>query len=153
MSTSQKLIATCPECGHEKIYNGTALRPRITCSECKTRYYISTQKTQKESSSQIKEKKKIRSSQPKSPTNKETQFIDDPDELLMSVAVRELNKPNPDPRWANVLITTRKENIGFSKKEGNIQSKFKSMNIKDIAKISSGKPIDISQKPDLKESS
>ena len=80
-------------------------------------------------------------------------FIDDPDELLMSVAVRELNKPNPDPRWANVLITTRKENIGHSKKEGKIQSKFKSMNIKDIARISSGKPIDTSQKPDLKETS
>jgi hypothetical protein len=83
----------------------------------------------------------------------DTKFIDDPDELLMSVAVRELNKPNPDPRWANVLITTRKENIGQSTKEGKIRSKFKSMNIKDIAKISSGKPTDISQKPDLEESS
>ena len=89
-------------------------------------------------------------------SNKNSQppnFIDDPDELLMSVAVRELNKPNPDPRWANVLITTRKENIGQSKKEGKIRSQFKSMNIKDIAKISSGRPIDISQKPDFEESS
>ena len=98
-------------------------------------------------------KKKIRSSQPISPKIDALRFIDDPDELLMSVAVRELNKPNPDPRWANVLITTRKENIGHSKKEGKIQSKFKSMSIKDIAKISSGKPIDTSQKPGLEESS
>ena len=80
-------------------------------------------------------------------------FIDDPDELLMSVAIRELNKPKPDPRWANVLITTRRENIGLSKKEGYIQSKFKSLSIKEVAKISSMKPTDISQKPDLKESS
>ena len=147
MSHSQKLIATCPECNHEKIYNGTALRPRITCSECKTRFYLTTQKTHNESSSQIP--KNI----PPQNTPQEVRFIDDPDELLMSVAVRELNKSNPDPRWANVLITTRRENIGQSKKEGKIRSKFKSMDIKDIAKILSEKPNDISQKQDLEESS
>ena len=49
MSTSQKLIAICPECKHETIYNGVANRPRITCKECKTRFYLKTQKTQKES--------------------------------------------------------------------------------------------------------
>ena len=71
----------------------------------------------------------------------------------MSVAVRELNKPNPDPRWANVLITTRRENIGISKKEGNIQSKFKSMSIKEVSKILGKKQESILLKPDLKESS
>ncbi len=80
-------------------------------------------------------------------------FIDDPDELLMSVSTRELNKPNPDPRWASILISVRKENIGKSKKEGKIRSRFKSMNIKDIAKILSEKPPDTSQKQDLEESS
>lgn len=39
------------------------------------------------------------------------QFIDDPDELLMSVAIRELNKAKPDPRWASILINCKKENI------------------------------------------
>lgn len=38
-------------------------------------------------------------------------FIDDRDELLLSVAMRELNKPNPDPRWANILISCKKEKI------------------------------------------
>ena len=38
-------------------------------------------------------------------------FIDDPDELLMSVAKRMLNMPNPDPRWATILINCLKENI------------------------------------------
>ena len=147
MSPSQKLIAICPECKHESIYNGTALRPRITCKECKTRFYLTTQKAQKPKS-QSKQK-----SIPPQDTTQALQFIDDPDELLMSVAMRELNKPNPDPRWANVLITTRKENIGQSKKEGKIRSQFKSMDIKDIAKISSGRPTDISLKPDLEESS
>ena len=108
MSPSQKLIAICPECKHETIYNGSAKRPRITCKECKTRYYISTLKTQKESSSQIK--KKTRSSQPISPPNI-LRFIDNPDELLLSTAIRELNKPNPDPRWATILINCKKEKI------------------------------------------
>ena len=140
-------IAICPECNLKVIYEGNAIRPRLTCTRCKTRFYFKTQETPK---------KKIIEKITKSNQNTHfnpPRFIDDPDELLMSVAVRELNKPNPDPRWANVLITTRKENIGQSKKEGKIRSQFKSMNIKDIAKISSGKPIDISQKPDLEESS
>jgi hypothetical protein len=46
-----------------------------------------------------------------SPPLENTSFINDPDELLMSVAVRELNKPAPDPRWANILINCKKENI------------------------------------------
>ena len=40
-------------------------------------------------------------------------IIDDPDELLMSVAIRMLNKPDPDPRWANILISCKKENISI----------------------------------------
>lgn len=107
MSPSQKLIAICPECEHETIYNGSAKRPRITCSECKTRYYIPTQMTQEPKS----QPKKIRPSQPISPTIKEHRFIDDRDELLLSVAIRELNKPKPDPRWANILIACKKEKI------------------------------------------
>ena len=38
-------------------------------------------------------------------------YIDDPDELLMNVAIRELNRPKPDPRWASILINCKKENI------------------------------------------
>jgi hypothetical protein len=45
------------------------------------------------------------------PPPMEHTLIDDPDELLMSVAIRELNKPDPDPRWANILISCKKENI------------------------------------------
>ena len=116
-------------------------RPRRSCPTCH------------KSCDLTKTNVKQKSIPPQNTAQEERPFIDDPDELLMSVAVRELNKPNPDPRWANVLITTRKENIGTSKKEGNIRSKFKSMNIKDIAKISSGKPTNISLKPDLEESS
>ena len=45
------------------------------------------------------------------PQRKEPSFIDDPNELLLSVAIRELNKPNPDPRWASILINCKKEKI------------------------------------------
>ena len=47
---------------------------------------------------------------PVAPSNPHA-FIDDPDELLMSVAKRMLNMPNPDPRWATILINCLKENI------------------------------------------
>lgn len=100
-----------------------------------------------------KKKKIIKKVQGHSSPPRTDDYIDDPDELLMSVSTRELNKPDPDPRWASILISVRKENIGKSKREGKIRSKFKSMNIKDIAKILSEKQNDISLKPDLKESS
>ena len=45
------------------------------------------------------------------PPQTEPSFIDDPDELLLSVAIRELNKPDPDPRWASILINCKKEKI------------------------------------------
>ena len=80
-------------------------------------------------------------------------FIDDPDELLISVCIRELNKARPDPRWASILINVRKESLGMSKKEGEIQSKFKSMQIHDIVKIISEKARNTLPMLDLTESS
>ena len=50
-------------------------------------------------------------SKPPPPKMEEQRFIDDPDELLTSVAIRELNKPDPDPRWANILISCKKAKI------------------------------------------
>ena len=48
--------------------------------------------------------------------NAPSPIIDDPDELLYSVAIRELNRAQPDPRWASILIQCRKE-IGKRKNE------------------------------------
>ena len=45
-----------------------------------------------------------------------TDFIDDPDELLYSVSIRELNREQPDPRWANILLSCR-EKIHKTKKQ------------------------------------
>ena len=48
---------------------------------------------------------------PKNTAQEVLRFIDNPDELLLSTAIRELNKPNPDPRWATILINCKKEKI------------------------------------------
>lgn len=45
---SLSLIAICPDCNHEQIYDGTAIRPRVHCKKCKKRFYIKTPKTQNE---------------------------------------------------------------------------------------------------------
>lgn len=65
----------------------------------------------------------------------EKQFIDDPDELLYSVAIRELNKQNPDPRWANILISCRKENI-TTKRE--VLEKFKNLPTQTLVSLLKG---------------
>lgn len=74
-------------------------RPRRSCPTC----HKSCDLTKKN----IKQK----SIPPQNTTQQAPQFIDDSDELLLSVAKRELNKPNPDPRWANILISCKKEKI------------------------------------------
>lgn len=138
---------TCKKC--EVTFNGTykaQQRPRKSCPKCHKMVGMTVS---------LKKKKSVNNSQgkvipPKSPSQ---DFIDDPDELLMSVSTRELNKEDPDPRWASILISVRKENIGKSKREGDIRSQFRSMEIKDIAKIISGKQKGILPKLDSKETS
>ena len=115
---SQSLITICPSCKHEEIYKGKAKRPRITCDKCHIRYYIKdpngSNKTHKKSNF-VPPQTKI-THQPERVTSSPSPIIDDPDELLYSVAIRELNKPQPDPRWASILIQCRKE-IGKRKDE------------------------------------
>ena len=106
MSRSQ--IGTCPNCNHEQLYKGTAKRPRMTCKKCHTRYYLTGSHDSKESKIAIPTSTNKRQF---IPPQDENGFIDDPDELLISVAIRELNKPNPDPRWASILLGCKKENV------------------------------------------
>ena len=76
--------------------------------------------------------KKNRASQPISPKLDTPQFIDDPDELLMSVAIRELNKPNPDSRWANILIACKKEKIT---NKTNVMDQFRQLPTKALVTL------------------
>ena len=45
------------------------------------------------------------------PDGEDHPYIDDPDELLLSVSKRMLNMANPDPRWATILLNCKKEKI------------------------------------------
>ena len=84
-------------------------RHKTACKKCSINFDVSKDLVVVGESEEKKgEKKTITLGQGK-PSNKE--FIDDPDELLISVAIRELNKTNPDPRWASILINCKKEKI------------------------------------------
>lgn len=158
-----KYEVACSFCGHSQIYTPRGERipkkPHTTCKSCGKDFSIDISISETISRIPKNPKQNILDKSINHQTNNSSQppyentFIDDPDELLMSVSIRELNRPNPDPRWASILITTRKENIGQSKKEGKIRSKFMSMNIKEVARISARKLTSTSQKPDFKESS
>ena len=109
-----KLVSPC--CQNVQEYNPrskvTWSKKRVTaCKKCGKQFII-----KKDHVIKVEGKKKARKAVEKrvnsatSSTNT-GEFIDDPDELLMSVAIRELNKPDPDPRWASILINCKKENI------------------------------------------
>ena len=109
-----KYEITCPYCGNNQIYQPrkeVPKNPHTKCSKCKREFKFKVgnpDKTIIEKKSKLVDKKK---SIPPQNTTQERPFIDDRDELLLSVAMRELNKPNPDPRWANILISCKKEKI------------------------------------------
>lgn len=66
-------------------------------------------------------------------------IIDDPDELLYSVSIRELNKHNPDPRWASILISCRKEKIKLKDEVIEQLQKLPTNNLVEILKKQSGR--------------
>ncbi len=176
-----KYEIACTFCGHPQIYNPRGKKPpkkpHTSCKACAKDFSIDISLSEiiprvpKNNKSVLLTPSTHKRKGLSKPTGEEQptavddpvgQFIDDPDGILMDLSMNVLNRQRhellkkgtvPSSQWALVLISVRKENIGKSKKEGRIRSQFKSMDIKDIAKISSGKQIDTSQKPDLKESS
>ena len=100
----------CPYCGNNQVYQprkGPPKQPHTKCKECKREFNFEVNDPDKTIIEKVSKTKKP--SQSYIPP--ENDFIDDPDELLMSVAIRELNRANPDPRWASILINCKKENI------------------------------------------
>lgn len=82
-----------------------------------------------------KKRKVPKSIPPQNTPQDALRFIENPDELLLSTAIRELNKPNPDPRWATILINCKKENIS-TKTE--VIDKFKQLSIQARVNILKG---------------
>jgi len=67
--------------------------------------------------------------------------ISDPDELLYSVAIRELNKSQPDPRWANILITCITKIHKTKKARQDLLQNKPTNNLLSMIEKSSGKPL------------
>ncbi len=82
---------------------------------------------------------------PDTPSHPHLKIIDDPDELLYSVAIRELNKTTPDPRWATILIQCRKE---IGKRTGEVLDQLQKLPTKalvEMLKKESGKSSHVEQ--------
>jgi ribosomal protein S25 len=100
---SQSLIAICPKCKHKEVYEGTAKRPRIHCETCKYRYYIETQKTQKE-----KIKKKVKGHISSNSDTKKLAHIIESVENPVAFASAHIFKKmieTGDVRWAQLFVS------------------------------------------------
>ena len=106
MSLSQEIIAICPKCNDKTIYEGQAKRPRITCSECHTRFYISTPKTQKITKPNPKQPPQVEGLAPP-PTNP-INAVRDPVGFVTSIITEELMKTR-DVRWATLFVSVLRE--------------------------------------------
>lgn len=65
-------------------------------------------------------------------------FIDDPNELLMSCAKRQLNKEDPDVRWGTILVNILKETKqleAVNSDRDEIQSKLKQYSTTDLISL------------------
>lgn len=107
-----KLLSPC--CHNQQDYNPKkkwdGKRRRTTnCKKCNTSFDINKDTIIFEEN--VKNNEEKTQGHDFIPPTVNHEFIDDPDELLMSVAIRELNRTNPDPRWASILINCKKENI------------------------------------------
>ena len=109
-----KYEITCPYCGNNQIYQPrkeVPKDPHTKCSKCRREFKFKVNNPDKtivdNKSKKVDKKKSI----PPQNTSQALRFIENPDELLLSTAIRELNKPNPDPRWATILINCKKEKI------------------------------------------
>ena len=133
---SKSIHTTCPACNHEFLFKTVAKRPRPHCPKCNEWFYIPKDDTPNTQKNKI----------PKSNQNNHfnpPKIIDDPDELLMSVAVRELNKPNPDPRWASILINCRKENITIKSEVIDQLQKLPTKALTEMLRKQSGKSLPV----------
>jgi hypothetical protein len=113
-------------------YNKTP-RPRKSCPNCHKSCDIVKEKKVKE--------KIIEKSRSFNPPQNNDNIIDDPNELLMSCAMRELNKSTPDVRWGNILLTLLDKT-----KQLETKSKKEVMIRRKLVKYSSNQLIELRKK-------
>ncbi len=103
---------------------------KYACEEVLKRFRIQTD-TQTDQTPKQKIINKTNSANPPLEQN----FIDDPVELLTSVCKRSLNKPNPDARWASILLTLLDKTNKLEYKdveEAKLQNKLRTKSISEL---------------------
>lgn len=102
-----EITSTC--CGHTQIYKpreGKIKKGAHTnCKKCGKDFSINIETSEDIPKIPNLPKSKILKKTNLANPPQEEDFIDDPNELLLSCAMRELNKPTPEVRWANILLT------------------------------------------------
>lgn len=139
-----KYEVSCTFCGHSQIYNPRGgkipRKPHTDCKGCGKDFTINIEISEnipripKITKSALLKKKPH--SHPESPTN--DTFIDNPNELLMSNAIRALNKQEPDVKWGNLLYNILKETKQLqapSKERSEVKSQLKQYSTTDLISL------------------
>ena len=152
-----KYEIACTFCGHFQIYNPRGKKPpkkpHTSCKACakdfsidlslseiiprvpkNTKSVLLTPSTHKRKGLQ----KPTGEEQPTAGDDPVRTFIDDPNELLMSNAIRALNKQNPHVSWGTLLFNILKETKQLetvSKDRSEVQSQLKQYSTTDLIKL------------------
>ena len=132
MTSTNRIIVHCTFCERPYNYDIPEEIPknaRIYCKDCKKQFRIRSQIATSQTSQKTQDHFLAN---PPQIEKRNDVFIDNPDELLLNTAIRELNKPNPDPRWANILISCKKENIST---KSEVLEQFKQLNTQTLVNL------------------
>ena len=104
-----KYEVACTFCGHNQIYSPRSekipKKPHTTCKSCNKDFSIDISISENVPRIPKNTKPTLLKNKDQKPAIFDTpNFITDPNELLMSCAMRELNKSNPEVRWATILL-------------------------------------------------
>lgn len=135
---------SCTHCGSTQIYkprkDKIPKKPHTTCKKCSKDFNINFETSEKISKVPKNNKSTVKNKKAPSTPHRtdDNKIIEDPNELLMSVAVRELNKQEPNVRWATILVNILKETkqleaISIAKSE--VQSKLKQYSTEDLIRL------------------
>lgn len=125
----------CPGCQNLQEYNQKKKhnkRPRTRCKKCSKWIEVNKDTIVLNNDPVRKKKGKTNNSHNFASS---ANIIDDPIELLYSVSIRELNRPEPDPRWASILKDCIKEKIGKSTKVKELEEEFKRYPTDSLVKL------------------
>lgn len=122
--TQKKYYCRVCDITFKAAYDPKVQRPRRACPKCHK--VVDIKKNSKKKNMPIPPQNSIGKGETASPT----QIIDNPNELLITTAIRELNKSSPDVRWATILlnILDKSKQLEIKTQEG-VMDKYKRMDI------------------------